>query len=73
VAKLAASGVLSKDFSFSKDSNDGHVFSGLTLEQVRKVSVDYAIYIADTGRMSFAGVSEYNIDTLVKASKSRWL
>lgn len=66
VAKLAASGV-SKDFSFIKDQRGMFSYSGLTLEQVRKLRSEYAIYIADTGRMSIAGVSDNNIDYLCES------
>ncbi|MBD5769760.1 amino acid aminotransferase [Marinomonas colpomeniae] len=66
VAKLAASGV-SKDFSFIKDQRGMFSYSGLTLEQVRKLRSEYSIYIADTGRMSVAGVSDDNIDYLCES------
>ncbi|MEP3350907.1 MAG: amino acid aminotransferase [Marinomonas sp.] len=66
VAKLAASGV-SKDFSFIQDQRGMFSYSGLTLEQVRTLRSEYAIYIADTGRMSIAGVSDDNIDYLCES------
>lgn len=66
VAKLAASGV-SKDFSFIKDQRGMFSYSGLTLEQVRTLRSEYAIYIADTGRMSVSGVSDTNIDYLCES------
>ena len=66
VAKLAASGV-SKDFSFIKDQRGMFSYSGLTLEQVRTLRSEYSIYIADTGRMSIAGVSDNNIDYLCES------
>lgn len=66
VEKLAASGV-SKDFSFIAKQRGMFSYSGLTLEQVRKLRSDYSIYIADTGRMSVAGVSDSNIDYLCES------
>lgn len=66
VAKLATSGV-SKDFSFIQDQRGMFSYSGLTLEQVRTLRSEYAIYIADTGRMSIAGVSDDNIDYLCES------
>lgn len=66
VQKLAASGV-SKDFSFIEKQRGMFSYSGLTLEQVRKLRSDYSIYIADTGRMSVAGVSDSNIDYLCES------
>ncbi|BFM50876.1 amino acid aminotransferase [Marinomonas sp. THO17] len=63
VIKLAASGV-SKDFSFIQDQRGMFSYSGLTLEQVRRLRSEFSIYIADTGRMSVAGVSDDNIDYL---------
>ncbi|TPE46977.1 aspartate/tyrosine/aromatic aminotransferase [Maribrevibacterium harenarium] len=66
VEKLAATGV-SKDFSFIAKQRGMFSYSGLTLEQVRTLRSDYSIYIADTGRMSVAGVSDHNIDYLCDA------
>ena len=66
VEKLAASGT-SKNFSFINDQRGMFSYSGLTLEQVRRLRSEYAIYIADTGRMSVAGVSDDNIDYLCES------
>ncbi|MEO9273630.1 amino acid aminotransferase [Marinomonas sp. 5E14-1] len=66
VNKLAASGV-SKDFAFIQDQRGMFSYSGLTLEQVRTLRSEYSIYIADTGRMSVAGVSDDNIDYLCES------
>lgn len=66
VHKLAASGV-SRDFAFIKDQRGMFSYSGLTLEQVRTLRSDYSIYIADTGRMSIAGISDKNIDYLCES------
>lgn len=66
VNKLAASGV-NKDFAFIKDQRGMFSYSGLTLEQVRQLRSEYSIYIADTGRMSIAGVSDKNIDYLCES------
>lgn len=66
VAKLAKSGV-SKDFSFIQDQRGMFSYSGLTFEQVRTLRSEYSIYIADTGRMSIAGVSDDNIDYLCES------
>ena len=66
VQKLAASGV-SKDFSFIEKQRGMFSYSGLTLEQVRTLRSEYSIYIADTGRMSVAGISDDNIDYLCES------
>ncbi len=66
VLKLAASGV-SKDFSFIRNQRGMFSYSGLTLEQVRKLRSEYSIYIADTGRMNVAGITDNNIDYLCNA------
>ena len=66
VQKLAASGV-SKDFSFIEKQRGMFSYSGLTFEQVRTLRSEYSIYIADTGRMSIAGVSDSNIDYLCES------
>ncbi|MBJ7539990.1 amino acid aminotransferase [Marinomonas transparens] len=66
VDKLASSGV-SKNFAFIQDQRGMFSYSGLTIEQVRTLRSEYAIYIADTGRMSIAGVSDTNIDYLCES------
>ncbi|MBM6551169.1 aromatic amino acid transaminase [Marinomonas ostreistagni] len=66
VQKLATSGV-SKDFSFIEKQRGMFSYSGLTLEQVRTLRSEYSIYIADTGRMSVAGISDDNIDYLCES------
>jgi aspartate aminotransferase/aromatic-amino-acid transaminase len=58
---------VSKDFSFIEKQRGMFSYSGLTLEQVRTLRSDYSIYIADTGRMSVAGVSDSNIDYLCES------
>ncbi|WCN10492.1 aromatic amino acid transaminase [Marinomonas mediterranea] len=63
VQKLAASGA-SKDFSFIEQQRGMFSYSGLSLEQVRQLRSEYSIYIADSGRMSIAGISDQNIDYL---------
>lgn len=66
VTKLAETGV-KKDFSFIRQQKGMFSYSGLTLEQVRKLRSDYSIYMADSGRMSIAGITSKNIDYLCNA------
>ncbi|MCB5162877.1 aromatic amino acid transaminase [Marinomonas algarum] len=66
VTKLAASGV-SRDFGFIKKQRGMFSYSGLTPEQVHTLRYEYAIYMADTGRISIAGVSDTNIDYLCES------
>lgn len=66
VTKLAQSSC-SKDFSFIKDQRGMFSYSGLTVEQVHHLRDEFSIYIADTGRMNVAGMTDNNIDYLVEA------
>lgn len=66
VTKLSQSSC-SKDFSFIKNQRGMFSYSGLTVEQVHRLRNEFAIYIADTGRMNVAGITDENIDYLVNA------
>lgn len=66
VDKLATSGT-SKDFSFITSQRGMFSYSGLTLEQVLTLRNEYSIYIADTGRMNVAGITDDNIDYLCES------
>ena len=66
VEKLAASNT-KKDFSFIRAQRGMFSYSGLTVDQVHTLRNDYSIYIADTGRMNVAGITDNNIDYLCDA------
>ncbi len=66
VKKLSTSGI-GKDFGFIRNQRGMFSYSGLILEQVRKLRNEYAIYIADTGRMNISGINDNNIDYLCRS------
>lgn len=66
VEKLAASSC-SKDFSFIKDQRGMFSYSGLTLEQVHRLRDEFSIYIADSGRMNVAGITDDNLEYLAQS------
>jgi aromatic-amino-acid transaminase len=61
VERLQQKGV-ARDFSFIKKQNGMFSFSGLALEQVRKLRSDFGLYIVDSGRICVAALNEHNID-----------
>lgn len=61
VAKLQELGV-EKDFSFIQRQNGMFSFSGLSVEQVKKLREDYAIYMVGSGRINIAGLSSANLE-----------
>ena len=56
-----------KDFSFIKDQRGMFSYSGLTLEQVLRLRNEFSIYIADTGRMNIAGITDDNLEYLAQS------
>ena len=66
VEKLAASSC-SNDFSFIKDQRGMFSYSGLTLEQVHRLRDEFSIYIADSGRMNVAGITDDNLEYLAQS------
>lgn len=66
VACLAKSSC-SKDFSFIKDQRGMFSYSGLTVEQVHRLRDEFSIYIADSGRMNVAGITDENIEYLAQS------
>jgi aromatic-amino-acid transaminase len=61
VEKLAQKGV-KRDFSFIKRQNGMFSYSGIALEQVRKLRSDFGLYIVDSGRICLAALNEKNVD-----------
>ena len=57
----------SKDFSFIKDQRGMFSYSGLTLEQVHRLRDEFSIYIADSGRMNVAGITDDNLEYLAQS------
>ncbi len=66
VATLKEHGVTA-DFSFIEDQNGMFSFSGLTKEQVERLKSEFGIYIVGSGRISVAGMTRANMNSLCKA------
>ena len=66
VASLASS-TCSKDFSFIKDQRGMFSYSGLSVEQVHRLRDEFSIYIADSGRMNVAGITDDNLEYLAQS------
>lgn len=52
------------DFSFVADQRGMFSFSGLSKDQVHALRDQHAIYIVDSGRISIAGITSGNMETL---------
>ncbi|CAM3967940.1 amino acid aminotransferase [Shewanella aquimarina] len=66
VKTLAQQGV-SQDFSFISAQNGMFSFSGLNKEQVTRLKEEFGIYIVGSGRISVAGMTRANMDTICRA------
>lgn len=66
VAELAALGV-ARDFSFIEKQNGMFSFTGLSVEQVRRLREEHAVYIVDSGRINVAGLTSSNLAAVCKA------
>jgi len=66
VASLASSSC-SKDFSFITDQRGMFSYSGLSVEQVHRLRNEFSIYIADSGRMNVAGITDENLEYLAQS------
>ena len=58
-----------RDFSFIGQQRGMFSFSGLSVDQVRRLKADFGIYMLDSGRMSVAGMTNSNMDYLVDSIK----
>jgi aspartate/tyrosine/aromatic aminotransferase len=66
VAGLKAEGV-KQDFSFIERQHGMFSYTGLTVEQVKRLRDEYSIYIVDSGRINVAGMTATNLPILCKA------
>ncbi|MCE9678467.1 aspartate/tyrosine/aromatic aminotransferase [Shewanella sp. AS1] len=66
VESLKLQGV-SQDFSFISRQNGMFSFSGLNKAQVERLRDEFAIYIVGSGRISVAGMTQDNMQTICKA------
>jgi aspartate/tyrosine/aromatic aminotransferase len=61
VVALAKRGV-SRDFSFIEQQRGMFSFTGLSVEQVKRLRDEFAIYIVDSGRINVAGILDASLD-----------
>jgi aromatic-amino-acid transaminase len=66
VQKLKARGI-SRDFSFIEQQTGMFSYSGLELEQVRRLRSEFGLYIVDSGRICVAAMNENNLDYITEA------
>ena len=51
-----------KDFSFIIDQKGMFSFSGINVEDVKKLKSRHSIYIVESGRINIAGITSKNIN-----------
>jgi len=66
---LVANGV-QQDFSFLKRQRGLFSLTGLSVEQVRELRQQFSIYLLESGRLNFAGVTESNVRLVADAMAS---
>jgi aromatic-amino-acid transaminase len=66
VATLKEKGVTG-DYSFISRQNGMFSFSGLSVEQVKRLKDEFAVYIVGSGRISVAGMTKDNMQPLCNA------
>jgi aromatic-amino-acid transaminase len=66
VEGLAARGI-QRDFSFIARQKGMFSYSGLELEQVRRLRSEFGLYIVDSGRICVAAMNEQNLEYIVDA------
>jgi aromatic-amino-acid transaminase len=66
VQRLAERGI-ERDFSFISRQNGMFSYSGLELEQVRRLRSEFGLYIVDSGRICVAAMNEKNLEYVTEA------
>lgn len=66
VQRLAERGI-KRDFSFISRQNGMFSYSGLELEQVRRLRSEFGLYIVDSGRICVAAMNEKNLEYVTEA------
>ncbi|ABO23865.1 amino acid aminotransferase [Shewanella loihica] len=66
VKTLSEQGV-EQDFSFISAQNGMFSFSGLNKDQVARLKEEFGVYIVGSGRISVAGMTRANMDTICRA------
>lgn len=56
-----------KDFSYFIKQRGMFSYTGLTVEQVRRLRDEFAIYVLDSGRLCVAGLNDSNVETVANA------
>jgi aromatic-amino-acid transaminase len=69
VEGLKAKGV-TQDFSFIARQRGMFSYSGLNVEQVRKLRADNSLYIVESGRICVAAMNERNLPVIIEAIAS---
>lgn len=69
VAALKQAGV-SRDFSFLMDQKGMFSFTGIPVDQVKRLREDFAIYMVDSGRINVAGITPSNLALVTQAIKT---
>jgi len=67
--KITEAGI-EKDFSFLQRQSGMFSFLGLSVDQVRQLREEYAIYTVDSARVNVASFNDNNIDYFIKALKT---
>jgi len=68
-AKITEAGI-EKDFSFLQRQSGMFSFLGLSVDQVRQLREEYAIYTVDSARVNVASFNDNNIDYFIEALKT---
>jgi len=67
--KITEAGI-EKDFSFLQRQSGMFSFLGLSVDQVRQLREEYAIYTVDSARVNVASFNDNNIDYFIEALKT---
>lgn len=59
--------IAGRSFEYITRQNGMFSYTGLTLEQVEKITKDYGVYMVSNGRISVAGLNSSNIDYVANA------
>jgi aspartate aminotransferase len=68
-AKITEAGI-EKDFSFLQRQSGMFSFLGLSVDQVRQLREEFAIYTVDSARVNVASFNDNNIDYFIEALKT---
>lgn len=69
VSSLEQAGV-SRDFRFLMDQKGMFSFTGITVDQVKRLREEFAIYMVNSGRINVAGITPSNLSQVTNAIKT---